>query len=221
MQAVIMAGGRGTRMKELTDDLPKSLLPVDGRPIIEHILASLPDAISEIILVIGYRGEMIKKHLGDNYQGKPIKYVEQKELNGTAGALWTAKDLLQNKFLVMNGDDIYDKEDLAKALENKFCLMATETKKPENFGVIELDKKGNLAQIIERPTNPSSNLTNIGVYVLDKRIFDYSPMPISDKEFGLPQTIVKMAVDWPVKVMVAKKWQGHNSKEDLEKNHAF
>jgi len=216
MQVVIMAAGRGTRMKELTENLPKALLPVGGRPIIEQTLASLPDQISEIVLIVGYKGEMIKKHLGETYENKPIKYIEQKELNGTAGALWAAKDVLRGKFLVLNGDDFYDKKDLTKASENDLCLMAKEVSEPSRFGVIELNSEGDLARIVERPANPQTNLINIGVYVLDERIFNYDMAPISDKEFGLPQTIVKMAADWPVKVAVAKFWRGHNAKEDLE-----
>src|SRR3989339_2265598 len=118
MQAIILAAGRGTRMKELTDDLPKSLLPINGRPIIEYALENLPDIISEIILIVGYKSKMIKDHLGDNYLGKPIKYIEQKELNGTAGALWAARDLVKDKFLVMYGDDFYSKKDLEKLVAN-------------------------------------------------------------------------------------------------------
>ncbi|KKS26520.1 MAG: Bifunctional protein GlmU [Parcubacteria group bacterium GW2011_GWA2_42_11] len=202
-------------MKELTDDLPKSLLPINGRPIIEYALENLPDIISEIILIVGYKSEMIKDHLGDNYLGKPIKYIEQKELNGTAGALWAARDLVKDKFLVMYGDDFYSKKDLEKLVANDLGLLAIETKTPQNFGVIELDEQGNLIRIVERPKEPRGNLTNTGAYVLDKRIFKYSMEPISETEFGLPQTIVKMVADWPVKVVQAEFWQGHNSQEDL------
>src|SRR3990167_11171308 len=106
MQAVILAAGRGTRMVELTGEIPKPMLPVGGRPLLEYKLDAMPDEIDEVILVVGYQGSVIRKHFGERYGNKRIQYVEQKELNGTAGALWSAPPPFPHRFLLLIGDDI-------------------------------------------------------------------------------------------------------------------
>ena len=118
MQAVILAAGRGTRMNELTTAVPKPMLDVAGKPLLEYKLDALPDFVEEVVLIIGYKGDVIQAHFGDLYNGKRILYVEQETMNGTAGALWCAKDLFHERFLVMMGDDIYMKEDVDRCLED-------------------------------------------------------------------------------------------------------
>ena len=80
MQLVILAAGRGKRMKTLTENMPKPMLTVLGNDLLEHKISILPKEIDEVIIVIGYLGEKIKKHFGTNFKGKKISYVEQKEL---------------------------------------------------------------------------------------------------------------------------------------------
>src|SRR3989344_8278550 len=99
MQAVMLAAGRGPRMVALTGEVPKPMLPVEGRPLLEYKLDALPDEIDEVILVIGYQGGVIRKHFGERYGNKRIQYVEQKELNGTAGARWSAPSPFHDRFL--------------------------------------------------------------------------------------------------------------------------
>ncbi|MEK7106611.1 MAG: nucleotidyltransferase family protein, partial [Patescibacteria group bacterium] len=123
MQAVILAAGRGTRMGHLTKTLPKPLLEVSGKTLLEHKFDALPERIDEIILVIGYLGDMIKKRFGDSYEGKKITYVEQGPAHGTAGALWSAREFLRDKFIVMMGDDLYGKKDVERACRSNTWLM--------------------------------------------------------------------------------------------------
>src|SRR3990167_990885 len=106
MQCVILAAGRGTRMMELTGAVPKPMLEVAGRPLLEYKLDALPEEVNEIVIVVGYLKEVIQQHLSTSYNGKQIVYVEQKNLDGTAGALWSAQPVLKDRFLVMMGDDI-------------------------------------------------------------------------------------------------------------------
>src|SRR3989338_817021 len=133
MQAVILAAGRGVRMSDLTNDLPKSLIRLGGRPILEYTLTNLPQKISELIFVIGYKGELIKSHFGERYQDKKIRYIVQENLNGTAGALHCAKEFLEDEFLVLNGDDLYSRLDLEKITANGLALLAKEIEKPDRF----------------------------------------------------------------------------------------
>ena len=101
MQAVILAAGKGLRLRPFTEHHPKPLIPVAGKALIEYTLESLPDSISEIIIVVGYLANQIKDHLGDEWHGKPIKYVVQETLQGTGDALLQAKPLVEQNFLVV------------------------------------------------------------------------------------------------------------------------
>jgi bifunctional UDP-N-acetylglucosamine pyrophosphorylase/glucosamine-1-phosphate N-acetyltransferase len=224
MQTVILAAGRGVRMGELTNDLPKPMLRINGQPILEYSLANLPEEISEIIFVIGYKGDLIRVHFGNEYKDKKIRYVWQKDLNGSAAALHQAKDFLEDKFLVLNGDDLYQRSDLEKLIKNEApALLVKEIESSEKFGVVKTNNKGNLLEVIEsgRQRDENLNLVNIGAYLLNKEFFDYQlvkkSMEISEKEFGLPQTIAKMAKDYKIKVEKAKFWQPIGYPEDILK----
>ena len=124
MQAVILAAGRGTRMNHLTSNTPKPMINIGKMNLIEWKIESMPPLISEVVIIVGYLGEQIKKHFGENFAGKKITYIEQKELNGTGGALFLAKNSLKGNFLVMMGDDIYSKEDIVEMIENGWSILA-------------------------------------------------------------------------------------------------
>src|SRR5581483_11924302 len=99
MQAVIMAAGRGSRMKELTADTPKSMILANGKPLIEYKLDVLPKEVDTVIIVLNYLGDVIRNHFGDEYRGLKIKYVEQESPTaGTADAIWKAKPYISGKF---------------------------------------------------------------------------------------------------------------------------
>ena len=215
IQAVILAAGRGTRMGDLTNNTPKPMLSVYGKPILEHILDNLPDEVSEIIFVIGHRGELIKEYFGDFFGGKSVKYAYQDDLNGTAGAVHTAKDFIKGKFLVLNGDDLYHHSDLKRLINNDLAILTKEVDNPERFGIVKTDGDGNLVEIIEKPKEHIGNLANIGAYILNKDFFNYEPVKISEKEFGLPQTLAKMAKDYKIKVEKAEFWQPVGYPEDI------
>src|SRR3989344_6712776 len=108
MQAVILAAGVGKRLRPLTNDLPKPMVKVNGKPILEYTLSILPSVIDEAILVVGYQKEKIMKHFGDSFNGLPLKYVEQEAPMGMSHALNCARPFLRKgTFLVMVGDDLY------------------------------------------------------------------------------------------------------------------
>ncbi len=212
MQCVILAAGRGVRMGDLTNDTPKPMLKVNGKPILEYTLNNLPEEIDEIIFIIGYKSDLIKSYFGDEYKGKKIKYVVQENLNGSAGALLCAKEFLQDKFLVLNGDDLYSKSDLEKFIANEPpAILAKEVENSGRFGVLKIDDNGCLLEIIEAPKENHGNLVNTGAYLLNNKFFDYELVKkttqILEKEFGLPQTLATMAKDYKIKVEKANFWQ--------------
>lgn len=222
MQAVILAAGRGVRMGDLTNDAPKPMLKINNKPILEYILANLPNEISEIIIVVGYKGEIIKSYFKDLYQDKKIRYVVQNELNGSGSALHSAKEFLHDKFLVLNADDLYSRSDLEKFIANEPpAVLAKEIENPGRFGVLKTDNNGCLLEIIEAPKENYGNLVNTGAYLLNKNFFDYELVKkstqVSEKEFGLPQTMIKMNKDYKIKVEKAQFWQPLGYPEDILK----
>ncbi|MBI3638321.1 hypothetical protein HY227_01090, partial [Candidatus Wolfebacteria bacterium] len=184
-------------------------------PILEYTLSNLPEEISEVIFVVGYKKNLIEEFFGGKYKDKNLKYVVQKELNGTAGAVHQAKDFLKGKFLVLNGDDLYHYSDLKKMVENDLCVLTREVDNPERFGIVKTDENGNLLEIVEKPKEYVGNLANVGAFLLDKDFFNYEPVRISDKEFGLPQTLAKMANDREIKVHKADIWHPIGYPEDI------
>lgn len=217
MQAVILAAGKGTRMAPLTHDIPKPMLQLRGKPILEYTLNALPKEIDEIIVVINYLGHCIEEYFGKKYKGRKIIYVKQEKLDGTGGAILACKNILKEKFLVLMGDDLYHPKDIHKLTEENMAILAFETENPTRFGVFKTDEKNRLVDIIEKPKNSDHKLVNAGAYILNKNFFDYDLVPISETEFGLPQTIVKMVKEFEVKIIPAKIWQPVGYPEDLKK----
>lgn len=221
MQAVIMAAGLGTRLRPHTLTTPKPMLPVAGRPILEHSFASLPPSIDEVVLVVNYLQDKIRGHFGDAWGGRRVRYVEQTELKGTGDALSRCKSLLRGKFLVMNGDDLYGADDVAAACARDLSILAKKTEVRGRFGAFRTDAAGNLVDIIEGAEIEAGGLVNAGLYVLDERFFGYPLVPIRDgAEFGLPQTLVTMAKDHPIAILRAGFWMPIGYPEDLEKASA-
>lgn len=174
MQAVILAAGKSTRTYPLTLTKPKPLLKIINKELIKHNLDELHGIINEVILIVGYRSEMIKEHIGNSYRGIKIIYIEQKEQNGTGGAIICAKHILKDKFIVMNGDDLFSNEDIKKCIKHDYCILVKEVNDIYRFGEIIINNKNNnVIDIIEKP-NKDNGLANTGLYVFSKKIFDYN-----------------------------------------------
>ena len=217
MQIVILAAGNGKRMGQLTKKVPKPMLKIKGKPLLEHKINALPKEIDEVILVIGYQGGQIMNYFKKRFGGRKIQYFFQKELNGTGGALYLVKSVLDERFLVMMGDDLYHKRDVRKIMKYELAVLAHAVDDPGNFGVLKANRKGYLVDIVERPKNSKNNLVNAALYSLTREFFEYEPVSIGQGEFGLPQTLVKMTDKHKVKVEKATLWHPIGFPEDLEK----
>src|SRR3989338_2486241 len=170
MQAVILAAGKSTRTYPLTLTRPKPLLKIANRTLLEHNLDSLNYFVSEVIIVVGYKKELIKKYVGNKYKNLKIRYVEQKRQSGTGNALLVAEKCIKNEFISLYGDDIYSKEDFKNILKNKYSILTSKVERQELFGVI-VEKNNILVDLIEKPQKFFSNLVNAGLYKLDKKFF--------------------------------------------------
>ncbi len=216
MQVVILAAGRGKKMGKLTVATTKPMLKLKGKPILEHKIEALPKKIKEVIFVVGYHSMHIIAHFKNYFNGRRIIYVFQNNLNGTGGALHLAKSILKDKFMVMMGDDLYQKKDLEEMLDYDLAIMGCEVSDPSRFGMIKDNGKGLMLDVVEKPKRSSCKLANTGVYILNKNFFDYDLVSVADGEFGLPQTMAKMIPEHKIKIHKAHAWHPIGQAEDLE-----
>jgi NDP-sugar pyrophosphorylase family protein len=218
MQAVILAAGEGKRLRPLTLLRPKPLIVVGGRPILEHILDALPNEVDDIILVVGYKADMIKQHFGDIYTGRRITYVRQEIPEGTGHALWLTKPLLkEGRFVFMCGDDIHGARALAEAVAQPLALLAAVHEDPSKFGVLKLNADGTLMSIIEKPEVPPTNLVSTGAMVLDTHIFDYDLVRSENGEYYANHPIGLLAQEHPIMVVKQELWLPIGYPEDIAK----
>lgn len=171
MQAVILAAGKSTRTMPLTQTRPKPLLTILNRPLLEYNLDQLDRLVDEVILIVGYRKEMIMEYFGDHYKSMKLTYVEQTEQLGTGHAVQQVKGHITGRFLVINGDDLYARQDFEELLKHDAALLVKEVEHAERWGIVEPDGD-KVKRLVEKPKDPPSNLGNIGAYVFDKTLFN-------------------------------------------------
>jgi bifunctional UDP-N-acetylglucosamine pyrophosphorylase/glucosamine-1-phosphate N-acetyltransferase len=215
MQCVILAAGKGTRLKPLTDNCPKPLVKVGDKTLLDHIVKALPSAVDELIIVVGYLGDMIKEHCGTEFYGRKVTYVEQVHQDGTARALWLCKDLLKGRFLFMFADDIHGEGDIARVTSYSRGMLSKTSSNPERFGVIVRNPDGTLSEIVEKPTHPPSNLVSTGVMVLDDHIFEFEPQKPVNGEYYLTEVIERYSKKYPVAVVEEHFWVPIGYPEDI------
>ncbi|MBI2523372.1 NTP transferase domain-containing protein [Candidatus Woesearchaeota archaeon] len=171
MQAVILAAGKSTRTYPLTLTRPKPLLKAANKTILEYNLEALKNIADELIVVVGYKKDMIKKFIEENYNELNIKFIEQKEQLGTGHAVSILKDKIKGRFIVLMGDNIYSKEDIKNIAKHQYSILVNKVKNPELFGVVK-EKNGILADIVEKPKEFVSDLASCALYSFDVGIFN-------------------------------------------------
>ena len=208
MKAVIIAAGEGRRLHPLTLERPKPLVEVLGKPLIRHIWEVLPEVIDEVVIVVGYKREMMRDFLGDRFLGKNVIYVEQDEPLGTAHALKLCRQHLENeeKFLLMYADDIHGKESVAQCVKHDAALLVAFVDDPRAFGVVVMRGDGTIQNIEEKPEHPKSNLVATGVYVLTPKIFEYEAVHTKNGEYYLTEMIERYIHDHPMQVVESELW---------------
>ncbi len=173
MKAVIMAAGKSTRTYPLTLTRPKPLLPVLGKSMLAWQIEALAPLVDGVVIVVGYRQEMIRERFGNAWQGTPITYVEQLEQRGTGHALLQCPpSVLNGPFIVQNGDDLYDPVDLARLAASDAAALAMEVPDPRLYGIYETTADGRVVRLVEKPEELFSNLANIGAYKFPMDVFD-------------------------------------------------
>ena len=185
MRAVLMAGGEGTRLRPLTCDLPKPMVPVLNRPIAEHIVNLLKrHQITEIIATLYYLPDVMRDYFRDGSDfGVQMTYaVEEDQALGTAGCVKNISTLLKDTFLVISGDSITD-FDLSAAIafhhqqKSKATLVLARVPNPIEFGVVITDDQQRICRFLEKPSTSEvfSDTVNTGIYILEPAVLDYLP----------------------------------------------
>ncbi|RKD24960.1 hypothetical protein BEP19_03745 [Ammoniphilus oxalaticus] len=182
MKAIILAGGKGTRLRPLTTHLPKPMVPLLNRPCMEYSIMLLrKHGITDIGVTVQYLGDEIKDYFGDGSKwGVNIHYFDENEPLGTAGGVKNAESFLDERFLVISGDALTD-FNLTQAIEfheqneAMVTMLMKEVDDPTQYGVIETDTSGRITRFLEKPTwnQVFSHTVNTGIYILEPAIFSY------------------------------------------------
>ena len=179
MQAVVLAAGKGTRLRPLTDDKPKGMVEVADEPLLTHCFEQLIElGADEIVVVVGYLKEVIIDHYGDEYEGIPITYAHQREQKGLAHALLTVEEYIDDDFMLILGDNIFEanlqdvvrrqREDRADAA---FLVEEVPWDEASRYGVCDTNPYGEITDVVEKPEDPPSNLVMTGFYTFTPAIF--------------------------------------------------
>jgi UDP-N-acetylglucosamine diphosphorylase/glucosamine-1-phosphate N-acetyltransferase len=174
LKAVILAAGEGHRMRPLTSNRPKVMLPIANRPIMEHLLVEVRDAgIEDFIFIVGYCDAQVRDYFGKGEKwGVRIAYAEQRKQQGTADAIRLVGGMVDGSFLVINGDVIVSRDDIRKLMDNQHNTMGViEVKDPSGLGMVELSQD-KVANIYEKMENPPTLTANTGLYLFTPEIFD-------------------------------------------------
>ncbi|MCP5375410.1 MAG: NTP transferase domain-containing protein [Rickettsiaceae bacterium] len=229
MKLVVLAAGKGSRFYPITKKIPKGLVPILGRPMLEYVLAPYMDHISEIIMVVNSDlGHLIKNHFTNEYKGKPITYIVQPNEGpkGTFSSLSLCKDHLSDNdvFCVSNCDDLLEPKQMKEALKSKkIGLGVTKSKMPWYYLGIKTDN--GIVKGFERYSKENGEfITNDfanGFYILSKGVLDFKPVETRDGEHGLPQTIFENINSYEMETHQVDEWQAVNGPDDLENAELF
>lgn len=207
MQTVILAAGEGTRMRPLTETMPKPMLPVADRPLLAHIADAAVEArTTELLFVVGYEAAEVREYFGEQYRGVPVTFVHQEKQRGTAHAVRAACDHLNGSFAVLNGDNLYDAKAVSELFERGPAMLVKEVDNPENYGVVSVSGEF-VTDIVEKPAKPPTSLANAGGYVLPDEAREWLDVPSSDRgEYELTDVISRVIEAYDVSPVHLSRW---------------
>jgi mannose-1-phosphate guanylyltransferase len=183
LPAIVLVGGEGTRLRPLTEKVPKAMLPVLGRPLLEYTLDRLrATGVERAVLAGGSSLEPIRAHFGDAVEGLPLEYRAEPSALGTGGAIRFAGAEIERTFLALNGDSITSADlrplvDFHASREAKATLLLARVDDPSEFGRVEVDDRGRVEAFVEKPPRHevAPGLVNAGVYVIEPEVLELIP----------------------------------------------
>ena len=211
LKVIVPLAGKGTRLLPLTQRVPKPLVHVAGRPVMDYVMDGLAGLdVAELIVITGHLKTDVERYINEHYK-IPARFVEQKTLDGTAGAINLARPYVDGPVLIIFVDTLFDADlSLIARSEADGILWAKEVEDYQRFGVIVTDQRGYMTRIIEKPATPISKLANIGLYYIKdwQTLFDgiaavMGRMPGKGGEFYLTDAFQYM-VDQGKKLVVGE-----------------
>src|SRR3989344_2100532 len=218
MKAIILAAGKGVRMRPLTLKTPKFLVKVGGKPIADYIFEALPDEVTDVIVVTKYLGDKIKKHIGNRYCGRRIRYVSGSS-RGTAYSLLAAKKLIlkNERFFIIHGDELPGKSKMRQCLDYEFSWLCRYVTDPSQSGVALVSPRGRILKVVEKPDRYLSNLAVSGVMLVNTTLFKYKPMRHKNGEYFLTSMMSQFVKEHAVYTVVDKPDIFFNSPADIDR----
>jgi len=210
MQAVILAAGEGTRMRPLTETVPKPMLPVADRPLVAHTVDAAVDAgATELVFVVGYEADRVREHFGDEYRGVQVSHAVQEEQLGTAHAAAAAREHLDGDFVVLNGDDLYDRAAIEALFDACPAVGAYRVDDPGPYGVFSLDGE-RVTGVVEKPDDPPSNRVNVGAYHFPAEAADWlTEVEESERgEYEITDVVERLVGAREVRAVPVERWLG-------------
>jgi len=219
MKAVILAAGAGRRMLPLTLKVPKSLLVIGGKTVLDYIFDALPPEVDSVVIVVGYLKKKIQQHLGVKYQGRPIRYVVQNILNGSATALLSCQDLFlpNERFLLIYGDELPTKEEIAGCLKYDYSWLCCPAENPRQSGIATIAPDERLLEVTEKPEYPASNMSAAGIMVISSDIFKYPSTQHPNGEYYLSSLMGKFIKEHFVRAVYGRMRPGFVSPDEIDK----
>jgi NDP-sugar pyrophosphorylase family protein len=207
MDAVLLAAGLGTRLRPHTLTTPKPLLPVQGRPILDWTLGALPKTVDRVVVVVHYLAEQVDAYLREQTHFREWATVPQGDPRGTGDALRKCREHIRSdKFLVINGDDLFGADDLAKLAACAAGVIVQEVVEPRKFGIAYLKADGTLEKLVEKPDLPPPQLANTGAYVFPREVFEIEIGLSPRGEYEITDYVSKLAALRPFHVVRSTFW---------------
>jgi len=188
-QAIILAAGEGQRLRPLTALMPKVMIRIGGKPIVQYVLEALAEnGIRRIVMVVGYQREQVQDYFGSGQDfGVEIEYVFQPQQIGTAHALRQAADLADERFLIVCGDNMIEADTIESLVNSEAdAMLVTRQEDVSRYGVV-LERNGKVSEVLEKPVEKAGSMINTGAYAFGRHVFDFI-----DDEVRLTAVVQKM-----------------------------
>ncbi len=201
MKAVILAAGEGTRLRPFTSSEPKVMIPVANKPILRHVVEALVECnVTDIIIVVGYHRQRIMSYFGNGEEfGAKIQYITQPKQLGTAHALYQARHVVDDNFIVLPGDNLVSQETIQDFLSELkgTSMLITKNEHPSKYGVVSMHN-GVVNRIVEKPEKSTSHLISTGIYYLSTDVFTRIHEMMLDNTYDLTSVMNSLKAEEPI-----------------------
>lgn len=226
MKVIILAAGRGNRMRPLTDTTPKPLLKVLGKELLVHLLDQLLEnvRVTSIAIVSGYKSEQIVRRIGTQFHNVSVTHVIQEKPTGTYDAAFLGAQALSlgpvEPIIIAHADDLQDGAAFRRASGYPYCIIVARSDNPRAYGVITINTQGIIQSIEEKPEFPKSNLVNTGGIVATRALFhsQYTPKRNGNGERYITDAVATMIMRGTMyRTERAGRWNPVTTPEDLDR----